>query len=255
MENIINTIDLSTPTRELSGNSKQNPICIGLQGDIESFTIPFRFNTTTDIDGCKCFVQFINANKEEILQEINNKYSEQIGKDGIINLEGQTCLDIDWKPPYGLTKEKGLVSFSFSFRKISKQNKILEDETATIDQSEIKQDPIYTFILNTSPIYGYIHSGLVIDEEMISEKYPSQIAELYDKYNKLIKDDEDLEDLESLTDIKLYLDNRVPQNIEDTNNNDGYFLIAYNPETKRYSYTPAIKLNEKVIIGNIWNAE
>ena len=75
--------------------------------------------------------------------------------------------------------------------------------------------------------------------------------------------DGDIADLDSIEDIRSYLYNRVPTSIGNTMTESDIenlpdniqFLIAYNPKTNKYSYTPAIKLNGQVIIGNIWNAE
>ena len=233
MENII---DLNTPTRELSGNSKTSPICLGLQGDMESYTVPFKFTNANIVNGCKCFVQFINADLDEGIQQINNKYSTSIGSNGIVDeqkiSENDNTLVVDWRPSFELLKADGLVKFSFQFY-------ILED------------DSTYSFILNTSPIYGYVHNGLAIEQEDIVSQYPTEIADLYDKYDKLLKNNDAI-DLNSFEEIIGYLNAKVPS---EDNLAAVQYLVAYNPETKLYSYTPAIKLNDQVIIGNIWNAE
>ena len=66
--------------------------------------------------------------------------------------------------------------------------------------------------MNTAPIYGYVHEGLNVVQGIGSNIYPSEIADLYNKYNSLL-DDEDITDLDSLEDIKLYLQTLVPYNL------------------------------------------
>lgn len=262
MENTINTIDLSTSCRELPGNSKTNPICLGLQGDMESYTVPFKFTNANIVKGCKCFVQYINADLDEGLQQINKKYSDSFDTDGgEIKVENNQ-FEINWKPSLELLMANGLVKFSFQFYKLTET----ADDEDNGQQDKQEKEKTYSFILNTSPIYGYVHNGLVVDQEVIIGKYPTEIAELYDKLDKLIDDgerDKLIDDAESLADIKEYLKNRVPTSIGNTMTEDDIknlpdniqFLVAYNPKTNQYSYTPAIKLNDQVIIGNIWNAE
>jgi hypothetical protein len=68
--------------------------------------------------------------------------------------------------------------------------------------------------------------------------YPSELADLYNKYNSLLKDEE-ISDLDSFNDVKMYLQTLVPYNIKtqlqdisenDIPTDDGYlYLLAYDP--------------------------
>ena len=278
-------IDLNDPIRGLEGNTKTTPLHLGIQGDKNSYNIALAFDNASKVQNCKCFVQYINANLEGGNQEITRDDCPQINNKNEIELkDNEKYLIVNWKPNYGLMKKNGLVTFAFQFFKIAtietgvdnttkeeaidniyeldNPNKHPSGSTQTSTNTTTSTEEIYTFILNTSQLYGFVHESVLVDEEVIVDKYPSEIADLYQKYNQLMNDG-DIADLDSIEDIRSYLYNRVPTNIGNTMTEDDIknlpdniqFLVAYNPKTNQYSYTPAIKLNDQVIIGNIWNAE
>ena len=230
-------IDLQTPMREAinANNDKavdqNNPICLGIETDESVTTTEFIFYNINQIKNCQCLLSMEAANKNSSIQEIKD----------IVWYEDYNLCIINWKPNNFLTQEKGLVKFAFQFYRLNKNGE-------------------YDFVLNTAPIYGYVHEGLNVVQSIGSNIYPSEIADLYSKYNSLLND-EDITDLDSFEDIKLYLQTLVPYNLDtgtqEANTNDtsnSWYVLAYSPSQKRYSYVPTTRLGLDAIYGQIWNA-
>lgn len=242
------SIDLSTPLKTCYDTenlqvSQNNPICLGIETDNQANDLMFVFNNASNVKNCQCIVSLEAANGNKSIQEI--KYTDcsnnAFNPNNTIK-ENATEIVLNWKPNNFLMQEKGLVKFAFQFYRLNKNGE-------------------YDFVLNTAPIYGYVHEGINAMQGIGSNIYPSEIADLYSKYNSLL-DDEDIADLDSFEDIKLYLQTLVPFNIgadEPTtdapdNSTNTWYILAYNPVQKRYGYVPAAMLDKEVIHGQVWNA-
>lgn len=240
-------IDLSTSLRHCYDNqgieiSKENPFCLGLELDEKANNFRIKFVNAECVSECQCIVSLEAANGNKSIQEIKSvDCSEGTFNDNNTINEDVTEIVLNWKPNNFLMQEKGLVKFAFQFYRLNKNGE-------------------YDFVLNTAPIYGYVHEGLNVVQGIGSNIYPSEIADLYSKYNSLLND-EDIADLDSFEDIKLYLQTLVPYNLDtktqeantdDTSNS--WYVLAYSPSQKRYSYVPTTKLGLDAIYGQIWNA-
>ena len=242
-------IDLSTSFRYCYNNkgieiSKENPFCLGLELDEKANKFRIKFVNTECVAGCQCIVSLEAANGNKSIQEI-----KQVDcSNGAFNtnntiMENATEIILNWKPNNFLMQEKGLVKFAFQFYRLNINGE-------------------YDFVLNTAPIYGYVHEGINAMQGIGSNIYPSEIADLYSKYNSLLSDG-NITDLDSFEDVKLYLQTLVPFNIgaeiptsevPDNASKNQWHVLAYNPGQKRYGYVPAVMLDKEVIYGQIWNA-
>lgn len=222
--------------------TKNNPICLGIETDNQANGFIFVFGNVSDVKNCQCIVSLEAANGNKSMQEIKQTdcFNEAFNTNNTIK-EDVTEIILNWKPNNFLMQEKGLVKFAFQFYRLNKNGE-------------------YDFVLNTAPIYGYVHEGLNVIQGIGSNIYPSEIADLYSKYNSLLSD-EDITDLDSFEDVKLYLQTLVPFNIgadsptteAPDNSKKTWYILAYNPGQKRYGYVPAAMLDKEVIHGQVWN--
>ena len=236
------TIDLNSSLREVyyfNNNEKQklkNPLCIGVETDEASAFFNFIFKNAEIVKECRCIVQLETANGQQSIQEITNKDSQNFSQQNTIeNINKDGTIFVNWKPNSFLTQQDGLIKFAFQFYKINEKEE-------------------YELVLNTSPIQGYVHNGLNVIQTITTNTYPSELADLYDKYNKLINDgDQDILELESIYDIREYLKARVPEALVEDNSNETGYIVGYDPNTYKYYYTSNIHLDKDVIHGAIWN--
>ena len=244
-------VDLDSSSREVyyfnDNNEKQkleNPLCIGIETDESSSSFIFQFENAKKIEKCRCIVQLEAANGQQSIQEITNKDSQNFSQQNTIekeNINEDGTISINWKPNSFLTQQNGLVKFAFQFYKINEKEG-------------------YELVLNTSPIQGYVHNGLNVIQTITTNTYPSELADLYDKYNELIWDG-DYADIDSIDDIKQWLtletmgkeNPAVGPAPDNSNVEDIYFIVGYNPRKRVYSYSENIKIDEDVIYGAIWN--
>lgn len=226
--------DLSSPLRKIDNYTE--PLCLGIETDDSSLNYKFEFKNAEIVKGCRCTVQLEAANGQQSIQEITNKNSQNFSQENTIKtINDDGTIFVNWKPNSFITKQDGLVKFAFQFSKINDDNE-------------------YELVLNTSPIQGYVHNGLNVTQTITSEVYPSELAELYDKYNKLVNDgDQDILELESIYDIREYLNARVPEALVEDNSNKTGYIVGYDPSTYKYYYTSNIHLDKDVIHGAIWN--
>lgn len=232
--------DLLSPLRKIDNYTE--PLCLGIETDDSSLNYKFEFKNAEIVKGCRCTVQLEAANGQQSIQEITNKNSQNFSQENTIEtINDDGTIFVNWKPNSFITKQDGLVKFAFQFSKINDDNE-------------------YELVLNTSPIQGYVHNGLNVTQTITSEVYPSELADLYDKYNSLVWDG-DYTDIDSIDDIKQWLTLETMGNenpaIGPTPDNseveDEYFVVGYNPRKRVYSYSENIKIDEDVIYGAIWN--
>ena len=130
----------------LGASSEHNAEIIWFKAD--------RFFDNIDLYGATCWIQFINANGEELFCQAPITVAlEKFGNEKIL---------IPWPINSAITKKAGTIKFSFQFFKLS-------DEKVDGDK------PIhFSYLINTKPAVSKVLSSLLFDASLFDDK---EIAE------------------------------------------------------------------------------
>ena len=166
--------EVNLDTREIS-----IPEFLSVQEDHNAEVVWFkvrRFYDNIDLFDSTCWIQYINADKEEYFYAAPKMvYSEDFGNEWIL---------IPWIISKEVAKREGIVTFAFQFFKISEDAKR------------------FLYVLNTQPAkgkilhgmgilpYGFLEDGTLTEEQTLPqrEQLASEIHQLYEKINRLERD-------------------------------------------------------------------